>query len=255
MSEWRLAVNMDRDYAGATDAVMAAVAEGATRAADQLVEIGKARLRADTRRGFADGSRLANTWRGIRYPQQRGVKSASPTVVLYSAVPDLARSFQEPAVITARNGRYICIPTKHAPPPARAPRDKRGSGIGRDWIAAARRAYPKMTFIPMRNGRYGVLAVDRWRDGKRNRLILFNCVRYGRLRKRMNYEKVFADLDALWPQLFESEVRRSLSRLDRLDSARRRLSGQSQPTALQRAGGAVPRLPGPPPVLLLPPPS
>lgn len=203
MTGWRFEAVIDKELEDLPDDVLKAAATGATRAADKVVRIGKDRLRADTRAGFRDGDRLANTWRGVRYPNRRGEISMDAAAVLWSSAPELAEAFEEPATITVKSsGAYICIPTAAAPKPPLG----RGSNR-RNWIAAARRAYPKMEFIPIQRGRLGLLAVKRPGGRGRDRLlVLFNCVRSATLRKRMNYAQIFADLERLWPEVYQAEI-------------------------------------------------
>lgn len=202
---WQLELWIRGDYEETVAERMAAIARGATRAARKMNKRGKDMLRADTRRGFAEGARLANTWRGKVYPDLPGVYSTQPAVVLFSAAPQLAMAFEEGARIRARNGgQYVCVPTEHAPKPSQR---RVGQRTNRDWLAFARRAYPDMEFIPVRAGRFGVLAVRRPGEGGRETLlVLFLCVRQTRLRKRMHFRSIFRALEAEWPSVYHAEV-------------------------------------------------
>lgn len=206
---WQVELWITGNYDEVVAERLAAVARGATKAARKILKRGKDRLRADTRRGFADGARLANTWRGTVYPNVPGVYSTQPAVVLFSAAPVLAMAFEAGARIRAANGsEYICVPTENAPKPTQR---RVGERTGRDWLARARQSYPEMEFIPVQAGRFGLLAVKRKAaNGEEELLVLFLCVRDSRLRKRMNFRRIFRDLEAEWPRLYEAEVTREL---------------------------------------------
>jgi hypothetical protein len=67
------------------------------------------------------GQRLANTWRGRRYPEGRN--SLTPAAFVWSKAPDIVDSFARGATIVPINGRrYLALPTENVP--AR----KRGDG-------------------------------------------------------------------------------------------------------------------------------
>jgi hypothetical protein len=71
-------------------------------------------LKAELRRQVASaglGQRLANSWRDRHYPNQR-LDAAS---LIYTKAPQIIRAFDEGAVIRAKRGRFLAIPTENAP--------------------------------------------------------------------------------------------------------------------------------------------
>jgi hypothetical protein len=57
------------------------------------------------------GQRLANSWRDKHYPNEK-LDAAS---LVYSKAPAIIRTFDEGALIRARRGRFLAIPTENAP--------------------------------------------------------------------------------------------------------------------------------------------
>lgn len=58
------------------------------------------------------GSRLANTWRGTRYP--KGRPSIDSAAFVWSRAPDIVTAFELGVPIVARDRKYLAIPTKDA---------------------------------------------------------------------------------------------------------------------------------------------
>jgi hypothetical protein len=57
------------------------------------------------------GQRLANSWRDKHYPNEK-LDAAS---LVYSKAPQIIRAFDEGALIRAKRGRFLAIPTENAP--------------------------------------------------------------------------------------------------------------------------------------------
>jgi hypothetical protein len=57
------------------------------------------------------GQRLANSWRDKHYPNEN-LDAAS---LVYSKAPQIIRAFDEGALIRAKLGRFLAIPTENAP--------------------------------------------------------------------------------------------------------------------------------------------
>jgi hypothetical protein len=71
-------------------------------------------LKANLRRQVTSaglGQRLANSWRDRHYPNEK-LDAAS---LVYSKAPAIIRTFDEGALIRARRGRFLAIPTENAP--------------------------------------------------------------------------------------------------------------------------------------------
>lgn len=98
------------------------IAKAATETMD-IVTVGvKETLRAQVT-GSGMGTRLANTWRGQRYP--RTGNSINAAAFVYSNAPNIVDAFDRGATIVPLDGKkYLAIPTDNVP--AR----KRGGGFG-----------------------------------------------------------------------------------------------------------------------------
>jgi hypothetical protein len=94
------------------------------------------------------GQRLANSWRVKHYPNEK-LDAAS---LVYSKAPQIIRAFDEGALIRAKRGGFLAIPTENAP--------KRGT----DRRRITPRNFPEHRFgqlrlVPRRNGP-SLLVVD-----------------------------------------------------------------------------------------------
>lgn len=108
-----------RDAMGAVKDDMAVAV---TRTADRIEAGLKGELRAQVT-GSGLGARLANSWRGRRYPEQRNSLSAAAFV--WSKAPHIIDAFDRGATILPLGGRrYLAIPTENVPP------RRRGGGFG-----------------------------------------------------------------------------------------------------------------------------
>jgi hypothetical protein len=70
-------------------------------------------LKTDLRRQVTSaglGQRLANSWRDKHYPNEK-LDAAS---LVYSKAPQIIRAFDEGALIRAKRGRFLAIPTENA---------------------------------------------------------------------------------------------------------------------------------------------
>jgi hypothetical protein len=124
-------------------AIERAVASG-TKGAGRGLKTGLRRQAAS-----ADlGQRLANSWRDKHYPNEK-LDAAS---LVYSKAPQIIRAFDEGALIRAKSGRFLAIPTENAP--------KRGT----DRRRITPKNFPENRFgqlrlVPRRNGP-SLLVVD-----------------------------------------------------------------------------------------------
>lgn len=58
------------------------------------------------------GARLANTWRGKRFPESR--PSINSAAYVWTRAPDIVDAFERGVPIMARNRRFLAVPTKDA---------------------------------------------------------------------------------------------------------------------------------------------
>jgi len=64
--------------------------------------------------GAGLGQKLANTWRGDKYPGRAGVTSLRAAGFVYSNAPDIADAFNRGVPIRSPNGFFLAIPTAAA---------------------------------------------------------------------------------------------------------------------------------------------
>ncbi|HEY0104594.1 MAG TPA: DUF6441 family protein [Rhizomicrobium sp.] len=89
------------------------IATAATGTMDEVNQGLKNELR-DQVRAAGLGDRLANTWRGRRYPMSGA--SIEPAVFVWSAAPRIVDAFDRAPLIRPVNGRrYLAIPTENVP--------------------------------------------------------------------------------------------------------------------------------------------
>ncbi len=186
---------MAEEYALASKAVKSCVDKrtGALKA-DLREQVTRARL----------GGRLAKTWRGRVY-ENDGIDAAG---LVWSKAPKIVRAFDEGVMIRAQNGRWLAIPTEHAP--------RRGISVG-GRSSMTRRISPKsyvrrerLRFVPV-NPRLALL-VER-RRGKS--LVMFILVKQVKLKKRLDVKAAGeAAVNALPRDILEA-----FERFDHADAA------------------------------------
>lgn len=94
---------MEEELRAGQDAARAAVEKVTTDALDTL--------RAQTRAGFPkSGARMARTWRMQIFPRA-GVRTLRPTGLVSSRAPTIADAFDRGALIRAKSGKFLAIPT------------------------------------------------------------------------------------------------------------------------------------------------
>ena len=157
------------------------------------------------------GTKSTNLVRVLRKPR-KGFGLWDPRVVVFSratykaggvrgAPVDLLDVFDQGAVIRARSGKWLAIPTEHAPL-------KPGRGGARR--ATPRETKRKLTFIA--SGHDRAVLVDR-----QARAVLYVLVKQVRIRKRLNIDRVFlknaANLTTNIERKLEAEYRRTGNRI------------------------------------------
>ena len=159
---------MAQEYSLASRAVTAGVGK--------RTDVLKADLRGQITRARL-GGRLAKAWRGRVY-ENDGINAAG---FVWSKAPKIMRAFDEGVVIRAKGGRWLAIPTEHAP--------RRGTSAG-GRSSMSRRISPKsyvwrnrLRFVLV-NPRLALL-VER-RKGSRKNLVMFILVKQVKLKKRLN---------------------------------------------------------------------
>ena len=174
--------------------------------------------------GSGLGNRLGNTWRQVTYPENRDSINASS--VVFSKAPHIVHAFDNGGIITARNGKYLAIPTDFAP---------KYAGGGKNRKQMTPQNFEQITgmelFFVERKGKYPILvargvrvrksgAIVRQRTlkatkkmGERTNLNgvvqvpMFTLVPVVRLRKRIDVERAFRHWGQQVPQFIEQEMK------------------------------------------------
>jgi len=182
------------------------IARSVTAGMREITDGLKEDLRADVRESGL-GQRLANTWRGQTFP--RTGESTEAAAYVSSNAPKLIDAFDRGVTITARNRRFLAIPTPEAGVRQISKRRSKGS-TGNTLTPAAweRETGVKLRFVPSKNGG-GVLVADAFYrrqparyqgrksfrpikeagpDKGRSFVVIFVLVRQVKLRKRLDIE-------------------------------------------------------------------
>lgn len=207
-----------KEMAGAEEDIARSVTAGMREISVGL----KDELREDVRKAGL-GDRLANAWRGTLYP--RSGASVEAAAYVYSNAPKIIDAFDRGVTITARNRRFLAIPTPDAGLRQTAQRRSRGSSTGLTPAAWERETGVKLRFVPGKSGG-GVLVADAFyrrqaarfqrrksfrpiKEGGPNKgrtfVVIFVLVRQARMRKRL-------DIDATakrWADQIPSAVARN----------------------------------------------
>jgi hypothetical protein len=187
-----------------------AFARANTNAAKRIVARGKLRLREDTRRGGL-GDRIANAWQDKVFPKS-GI-AYSPAGLLFSKAPLIIRAFSAATTIRSKQGSYLAIPTENTPRRGRrhATPVEVEAIFNQDLIFFHGRGQQMLAFVDATKSKSGKgyrrATKRRTKDGRRAELVLmFVMVRQVHLTKRVNYQRIFADLEAEWPQVVAEEL-------------------------------------------------
>lgn len=160
------------------------------------------------------GRRLANTWRGQTYP--KAGDSVEAAAYVSTNAPKLIDAFDRGVTITAKNGKFLAIPTPDAG--VRQVSKRRTAGSTNNTLTPSAWEHEtgvKLRFVPTKTG--GVLVADaffrrqaaRYQGRKsfkaikeagplkgRSFVVIFVLVRQAKLRKRLDIEttaKAWAD--------------------------------------------------------------
>lgn len=151
------------------------------------------------------GGKLANTWRGNTYP--KGENSFGPAGYIYSQAPHIIHAFERGPTVTAKNSKYLAIPTQYA-----MRRVGRKRLTPRVWEQSG---FPPLRFIPTAKG--GLLVIDGFRSkskktfrtgnsfrgGNRETLVMFILVRSVKHKKRLDSESIAFDWYSRYPTIVD----------------------------------------------------
>jgi hypothetical protein len=214
-----LAVKLElkADLTGFARATHLRIAAGARIAAEKHAARAKLALRQDVRRAGL-GDRLANTWRVEIYPKSASAHTHAPTVYVRSKAPLLVQA-HEGMVIRAKNATWLAIPTDNVP---------RKGGRKRLTPVEVEARFDQDLILIHGLGRRMLAFIDktlrgrlkRWRKrgtgdapvARHDRLVLmFVMMPQVHLPRRLDWRRIFAELEAEWPSLFATEVALALN--------------------------------------------
>lgn len=191
------------------------IARGARVAAETMAERAKLRLRADVRQAGL-GEKVANAWRANVYPRSAAQRTHAPAVYIYTKAPLIVSAFSEVQTITAKNARWLAIPTENVPRKGR----KRMSAVevearfNQDLILFPGRNGQVLAFVDVvkaKSGK-GFRRKTKGRAGRKSELVLmFVLVRQVHTRKLLDQKKIFRDLASEWPELFATSVANAIN--------------------------------------------
>lgn len=196
------------------DTIGEALADQTERAVKRAMTRVTAGVKNDLREqvtGAGLGQRLANTWQGKTFPERGG--SIDAAAFVFSKAAKLALAFDEGSLITARNAKWLAIPTAAAGPVG-------GRGTSKRLTPAIweQRTGQKLR-LQMRKGRTPVLVIDR-RVSKLGRVqkesasrqatsVIFVLVKQAKLPKLLDIDAVADEWTAAAPILIEDEIGRA----------------------------------------------
>jgi hypothetical protein len=215
-----------------------AIARGARTAAERMLARGKTRLRGDVRQAGL-GDRLANVWRADIYPKSANARTHQPAVVFrvsdraktsredslgnvgkIASAADIIRAHTEGPTITSRNGLYMAIPTENTPRKGRrfATPTEVEQMFDQDLTVLPGRGQQMLAFVDAVRGRSGrgyraPTRVRRGQGRKSEMVLMFVLVRQVRLRQRLEWPRIFKELEAHWQPLFAGEIAAELGKL------------------------------------------
>jgi hypothetical protein len=193
------------------------LARGARIGAERLSSRAKLAYRGAVRRAGL-GDRLANTMRADIYPKSASVRTHAPAVHVYSKAPIILTAHATGVHIKSQNGTFLAIPTENTPRKGRrlATPVEVEAQFNQDLIFIHGRGQQMLAFVDVVRAKSGKgfrkQTKRRAKDGREKNLVLmFVMVRSVHLRKRVDLERVTAELASEWPELFSGEIAKQLS--------------------------------------------
>jgi len=211
----RLRIALAGDLKGFAERKEKQAARGVSIAARQIGTRAKLAFREDVRAGGL-GDRLANTWQDKVYPQNK--ESMRAAAFVFSKAPELIRSHTDGAIIRGRDAVYLAIPTEHTPRKGRrlATPVEVEAMFNQDLILFPGRGQQVLVFVDAiraKSGRgFRRATKRRTKDGRSNELVLmFVLVKQVRMRVRLRWPKLAADLGVAWRDLIGASVAREMA--------------------------------------------
>lgn len=186
------------------------IARGARNAAETMATRAKLLLRDDVRRAGL-GEKVANAWRANVYPKSASAHTHTPTVYIYTKAPLIISAFSEAMTITAKNARWLAIPTENTPRKGRKPMSpvEVEARFNQDLIVLPGRGQQALAFVDVvkaKSGK-GFRRKTKGRAGRASELVLmFVFVRQVHTKKLLDQKRIFAELGDQWQSLFAESV-------------------------------------------------
>lgn len=214
------------------------IARGVRNAAERQLGRGKLALRGDVISAGL-GPRLANTWRGDIYPKSANARTHSPAVVFrvndraktkredsfgntstIASAADIIQAHTAGPTITSRNGLYMAIPTKNTPRKGRryATPTEVETMFNQDLTIIKGRGQQLLAFVDAVSAKSGrgfrESTSRRAAAGRKTQMVLmFILVRQVTLQKRLNWPRIFKELEQSWETLVPVELAAALEGL------------------------------------------
>ena len=193
-------------------------ARGARIAAERFAVRAKLAYRGAVRTAGL-GDRLANTVRVDIYPKSASVHTHAPTVYVWTKAPKILHAFATGVTITGRDGLWLAIATENTPHRSgrrvASPREVEVI-FNQKLIFIHGRGGQLLAFVNVVKGKSGRLrrgtSAKTGRTSRKAELVLmFVMVRQVSLRKRLDWDRVTADLAISWGEVFGEEIARALA--------------------------------------------
>jgi hypothetical protein len=209
----RVGIDFDSNLDAYAHDVHLRIARGARTAAERQAARSKVLLRQDVIAGGL-GEKIANAWRADIYPKSASARTHAPAVQVYTKAPNIVTGFGQDTLIQHHDGLYLAIPTKNTPRVGRrnASPVEVEAIFDQDLIFFPGRGQQRLAFVDAVKSKSG----KKWRRAtsartkRQNRkaelVLMFVMVRQVHLRKRLDWQDIFAQLSDEWPGLFASEV-------------------------------------------------
>jgi Family of unknown function (DUF6441) len=227
MSEFELKLALKGDLVAFQNRKMKALARGVTRGVKETGDQAKQDLRQMTvRAGWP--RRAAFSWRGLMFPE-RG-DSPSAAYLLFTNIPHIIGPHARGQTIKAASGSFLAVPIPGSP--AESLRPVREGNKAPSHVAAARKKFGELKFVPGRGRRPAMLVAQSVGFSKTGRLSkrkktktgkfrkgtasvpLFFLIKQVRLRKTLSPERVFSKAQQRLERVVRRRVIEELARPD-----------------------------------------
>jgi hypothetical protein len=194
------------------------IARGARTAAEKFAARAKLAYRGEVRKGGL-GDRVANTIRVDIYPRSADAHTHAPAVVVWTKAPAIIYAFATGVTIRHHDGLWLALPTENTP--------RRGQRMAspaevevifnQDLVFFPGRGRTLLAFVDAvkaKSGK-GFRRATSARTGRQSRkaelVLMFVLVPQVTLNKRLDFDRITANLREDWRELFGSEIAQQLA--------------------------------------------